>query len=237
LRLARDDAGFIPVVRHFLGREAHRLRAHEPEFLEWATAQDADPMIRYYALQWGENLREDSLAWQRRLAGFAQSEDPYLRLHALAALSRRGEPARIAEIIHTATTADHLCVRAEALRILAETDARQHRPLLHQAMLEQTARCDRGGHRAVFEEAWRGLMRLDPPEALTELLQLSLALPGLQPRQESDLFQALLSVGEAKEIVDQLFEPRWWRCGAHREPHDWVDLPDAERRLRSHRLG
>jgi hypothetical protein len=245
LRHARDTAGLVPVVRRFLVKEAHRLRGSERDFLEWATAQDADPVVSYYAVQSWESLGEDSLAWRRRLKGFAQSDDPFLRLHAVAALSRRGETSRMGEVVDTVSTADHVCVRAEALRILGELDVRQHRALLHRAVMEEPARFG-SEHperrmacgRAAFEEAGTGLMRLGPPDALTELIQCYLVFPGLHnPHQLSIAFQALMKSGEAAETADRLFEPRWRRCRGEASQQDWPDLLLAERRWGSRRTG
>jgi hypothetical protein len=180
LRLAQANEEFMPVVRRFMAMDGHRLRASEREFLDWATAQEAEPLIRYAAAQAWDHLNDDSLAWRRRLEGFTRGDDPYLRLRALASLSRRRDSARLAEIIETASSADHVCERAEALRILGELDASRHRALLHRALMEpKTAVCESGraGRMAAFHEADRALMRLDQAEALTEVIQGYLALP------------------------------------------------------------
>jgi hypothetical protein len=215
-------------------KDGHRLRGSERDFLDWATAPDADPLIRYYATQAWDNLNEDSPAWRRRLEGFTRRDDPFMRLHALAALSRRGDAGRLAEVVEAAWSAEHVCVRAEALRILGELDATRHRALLHRAMMEpQTARCENGqaGHRAAFNEARRGVMRLDQPEALTELIQCYLAFPGLQnPGEIKRMIETLMNSGEVEELGYPPFEARWGRCRGERALHDWPDLLNAERR-------
>jgi hypothetical protein len=235
LRLAQANEEFMPVVRRFMAMDGHRLRASEREFLDWATAQEAEPLIRYAAAQAWDHLNDDSLAWRRRLEGFTRGDDPYLRLRALASLSRRGDSARLAEIIETASSADHVCERAEALRILGELDASRHRALLHRALMEpKTAVCESGraGRMAAFHEADRALMRLDQAEALTEVIQGYLALPGLHnPHQFKEVIEALMSGGEVTLSRYPVFDTRWGRCRGERAQDDWQDLLDTERRF------
>jgi hypothetical protein len=191
--------------------------AADREFLLWAsTSRTAE--FRYHAIQGMEALGEESLLWQQRLEELPRDRYPYVRLHAAGALARRGDASRLAEILREAREAKDVCVRAEAVRVLGEMDAKAHFSLLRQAFVSDHEEHEYPGfgalHTPVAEEAGLALARLGTPEAMTALIQAYVVTPGLL---WSSLATYLDAIVRRLEGHDEPIEPYefGWR---HRRP-------------------
>jgi HEAT repeat protein len=177
---AAQDLGAPALARthHDLERMATEPCPADREFLRWAAEQDPEPWpaLRYLAVQALEALGERSDGWQQRLLELSRDVNPFVRLQAMAALVRRGDERYSPQIVRDAVEAKAVCVRAEALWILGELDAKQHFDLLRTALLndhEEFTRCDA----VAAQEAALALVRLGTPEVMTALIRSFLVAP------------------------------------------------------------
>src|SRR5262249_9262132 len=122
-------------ARSILGSTRDAPEPQDREFLMWAGAQK-DVECRYQALQALEKLGEDSDECRQRLGAMLEDLNLYVRLNAAAALAKRDDEIRHAEVVHQATTAAEVCVRGEAIRLLGEVDAERHLAHLRHALLQ-----------------------------------------------------------------------------------------------------
>jgi len=107
-----------------------------------------------------------------------RSQDAYLRVHVLGALARRGELPYLSALEEIARRAEHVCVRAEAIRVLGELGAARYLGLLSRAVLEDHATCGPcPSDLPAAEEAAIALSQLGTPEALTALVGGCLTVP------------------------------------------------------------
>jgi HEAT repeat protein len=178
LRGAIGEPALLPLARWVLPCLCRSPRLEDREFYRWILQQEAHPVIRYHAVEALERLGEDGDVWRERLVGMARSPDPYLRVHALSALAQRGETAALARLEQIATRARHVCVRAEAIRVLGELDAARYLNLLRRALLEDHAMCGPcPSDLPAAEEAAIALCHLGTPEALTAVVHGYLTVP------------------------------------------------------------
>jgi hypothetical protein len=215
LRRAVVEPAFLPLAEWLLPCLCRRPRQEDREFFRWVMAQQTHPMVRYRAVEALERLGEEGAAWRERLARMGTSRDPYLRVHALGALARRGEAMSLRKLEQIARRAEHVCVRAEAIRVLGGLDAARYLPLLSRALLKDHAACGPcPAELPAAEEAAIALSRLDTPEALTALARGCLTVPehGLQGWIENWLGQT-----DARQPEESMaYGPRCWGiCRAH----------------------
>jgi HEAT repeat protein len=178
LRRAIVEPEFLPLAQWLLPCLCQRPRAEDREFFHWIIEQGTDPGVRYRAVEALERLGEDGVEWRQRLAGMTRSRDPYLRVRALGALARRGEMGSLKKVQQIARRAEHVCVRAEAIRVLGELDAERYVDLLTRALLEDHAGCGPcPSELSAAAEAAIALSRLGTPEALTALVRGNLTVP------------------------------------------------------------
>jgi HEAT repeat protein len=160
--------------RAVAGMDRHP-RPEDRDFLLWASRRRSTRM-RYKAIQGLEELGEDSILWRKRLKTLSRSRHPAVRLHATAALVRRGDDSRLPEITRDATTDADVRARAEALRVLGELDAGRHFELFRHALLHDHESFGTF-YMPAAEEAALALARLATPDALTALIQAALVGP------------------------------------------------------------
>ncbi len=224
LRRAVEEPPLLPLARRLLPVMCRRPRREDREFFLWILDQEAHPVLFYHAVEALERLGEDDGSWRERLNRMTWSRDPYLRVRALGSLARRGAAASVPKLEQIARNARHVCVRAEAIRVLGELDAAQHLDLLRQALLEEHSRSSHFDLPAA-EEAALALSRLGTPEALTALVCGYLTVP------DQDLESWIGSwLSEADE--QPLNQPRspnhdcWGVCGLgvyHSHYRRWCD--------------
>jgi len=209
---AATHPGNRALARCVLRWMSQEPRAADTDFLLWATDQQTDAEFRYRAVELLEMRGENSPAWQQRLEGLSRDSDPFVRLQAVGALVRRGDASRLAEVVHAATNAKDVCVRAEAVRVLEELDPASHFPILRNALLEDHEDWD-GYFTPVAEEAAFALARLGTPDAVAVLAQGYLLAPG-NPIWDAldDYLAVLLDRLEGRERPLDLFPNIWRRC-------------------------
>jgi hypothetical protein len=178
LRRAVVEPALLPLAEWLLPWVCRRPRPEDGEFFRCILKQEAHPVVRYHSVKALERLGEHGIAWWESLARMTRSRDPYLRIRALGALARRGEATHLHKLERIAKKAKHVCVRAEAIRVLAELDAASYVGLFRRALLEDHAMC---GHcpsdLPAAAEAAIALSRLGTPEALTALVRGCLTVP------------------------------------------------------------
>src|SRR5207247_2004496 len=178
LRRAIVEPALLPLAEWLLPYLSRRPRSEDGGFFRWILKQEAHPVARYRAVEALERLGQDGAAWRESLVGMARSPDPYLRVHTLGALARRGEATDLRKLEQIAWRGEHVCVRAEAIRVLGELDAARYLGLLRRTLLEDHAMCGRcPSDLPAAEEAAIALSRLGIPEALTALARGCLAVP------------------------------------------------------------
>jgi HEAT repeat protein len=114
-------------------------------------------------------------AWEERLAVWSCHSEPRLRIRALAALARRGDPAARDALLEWAEGPYPLPERAEVISALGELDAAAFLPLLVRGLALEEQVGDRFRCAPVAEEAALALARLGTPEALTALTRAYLS--------------------------------------------------------------
>jgi HEAT repeat protein len=224
MRLAMTDSSFIPLFRRILTQTPPHTLSEDRDLLRWGVKQEIDAVVRYHAVYALETLGEDTPDWRQRLNALTWDADPYLALHAAAALVRRGHGSLLPRIEEGARNAEHVCVRAEAVRILGELDAERFLPFLHRSLLEDHEACGLCPYDyPVFEEAAPALARVGTPQALTALIQSYLIAPGLGGRGPLHNYLSWLLEpsdwdGEERYFLDP---GRWQRCRLEKAAGRW----------------
>jgi HEAT repeat protein len=149
--------------------------AADRELLLWAITRRTTE-FRYLAIQGLEKLGEDNSLWRQRLEELTRDSSPFVRLHATGALARRGDTAGLAEILREAREAKDVCVRAEAMRVLGEIDAKAHFKLLRHTLLDDHQ--EDSMYFPAAEEAGLALAHLGTPEAMSALIRAYVVAPG-----------------------------------------------------------
>jgi hypothetical protein len=224
MRRAMTDSTFIPLLRRIVTQDPPQTLSEDRDLLLWGVQQEGDPVLRYHAVYVLEALGEDTPEWRQSLRALTRDADPYLALHASAALVRRGDDALLPRIEAAAGNAEHVCVRAEAVRILGELDAERFLPLLHRSLLEDHERCGLCPYDyPVFEEAAPALARVGTSRALTALLQGYLIAPGLDGRGLMHNYLCWgLGLSDWKEEEPYFVSPgRWQRCRLEQAEDHW----------------
>jgi hypothetical protein len=162
-------------LRDALSRCASNPRDADRALLQWSTVPEVEPEYAFAGILGLEALGEDSPEWRRALERHADSTVTSVRLLACAALARRGDEARLAEIERCARTlpspedageGDHQ--QGLALRLLGELDGPRYTGLM-QAVLAQHFPWEHNG--SPEQEAAFVLAQLATPDAVTALLR------------------------------------------------------------------
>lgn len=168
--------------------------------------------LQYYALCGLERLGEMGPAWEERLAVWSRHPEPRLRIRALAAFARRGDPAARDALLQWAEGPYPLPARAEAISALGGLDAAAFLPLLVGGLALEEQAGETLPCAPVAEEAALVLARLGTPVALTALIQsyLSAETPYLQSALEEYLTEIVdAEPGTSPDL--SLPRPRNWR--------------------------
>jgi hypothetical protein len=166
------ELGDWGLVRQAVRRTQSEPRPNDRDFLFWAAGHVTDPEHLGLIVRVMDQLEGDEPRWHHRLQEWASHPDPRLRVRTQASLVRRGEEARLPEIVREATEAPKVAVRATALAELGRLDAEAHFSLLRHALLHDHPRPrgfasgDEAASAAAVALAWLGT-----PEAMTALLQ------------------------------------------------------------------